>query len=147
MTVSQISSPALQLTTFYIGDQLLGVPIDCVQEIIRNLSTTRLPHAPPHVCGVINLRGEVATVLDLSLILGYGPSELKRTSRNMIVRTSQEPIGLWVERVADIISAPVESITQPPGNIIGTEARFFRGVYQLRDEIVVILNLDEILNE
>ncbi len=135
----------LQLATFYVGDLLLALPIDCVQEINRNLDLTPIPHAPAHVRGVINLRGDVATVIDLRTVLGFAPAEVTPLSRNLMVREVDESIGLWVDRVADIIPAQQDKVTTPPANVSGADGRFFRGIYRHQDEIVVILDLKEIL--
>ncbi|GAA4434898.1 chemotaxis protein CheW [Bremerella cremea] len=141
------SAPAdLQLATFYVGDLLLSLPIDFVQEINRNLDLTEVPHAPPHVRGVINLRGDVATVIDLRRILGLGAAEVTPQSRNLIVRCGDESIGLWVDRIADIISITPDGITPSPANISGADGRYFKGVYRTDSEIVVILDVDEVLS-
>ena len=141
------SAPAdLQLATFYVGDLLLSLPIDFVQEINRNLDLTEVPHAPPHVRGVINLRGDVATVIDLRRILGLGAAEVTPQSRNLIVRSGDESIGLWVDRIADIISITTDGITPSPANISGADGRYFKGVYRTDSEIVVILDVDEVLS-
>ncbi|MEW4452936.1 chemotaxis protein CheW [Bremerella sp. JC817] len=141
------SAPAdLQLATFYVGDLLLSLPIGFVQEINRNLDLTEVPHAPPHVRGVINLRGDVATVIDLRRILGLGAAEVTPQSRNLIVRSGDESIGLWVDRIADIISITTDGITPPPANISGADGRYFKGVYRTDSDIVVILDVDEVLS-
>lgn len=135
----------IQLTTFYVGELLLALPIDCVQEINRNLELTEIPHAPDHIRGVINLRGDVATVIDLRRVLGYTPAEVTPQSRNLIVHSGDESIGLWVDRVADIISILPRELSPPPANISGADGRFFQGVYRNETEIVVILDVTEVL--
>ena len=93
-TLVENGARMIQLATFQVGDLLMGIPIECVQEINRNLETTSIPHAPAHIRGVINLRGEVATVIDLRRVLGLPPTEISSSSRNLIVRTIDESIGL-----------------------------------------------------
>ncbi|PQO39736.1 chemotaxis protein CheW [Bremerella cremea] len=143
---TRATSIELQLATFYVGDLLLALPIDYVQEINRNLDLTEVPHAPPHVRGVINLRGDVATVIDLRRVLGFSPAEVTPQSRNLIVRSSDESIGLWVDRIADIISVSSDEIGPAPANISGVEGRFFKGIYRTETEIVVLLDTGEVLS-
>ncbi len=145
-TATRAKHVELQLATFYVGDLLLALPIDYVQEINRNLDLTEVPHAPEHVRGVINLRGDVATVIDLRRILGFSPAEVTPQSRNLIVRSSDESIGLWVDQIADIISVSSEEIGPAPANVSGVEGRFFKGVYRTESEIVVLLDTGEVLS-
>ncbi|WP_158545325.1 chemotaxis protein CheW [Bremerella cremea] len=143
---SRAKACELQLATFYVGDLLLALPIDYVQEINRNLDLTEVPHAPEHVRGVINLRGDVATVIDLRRILGFSPAEVAPQSRNLIVRSGGESIGLWVDQIADIITVSSDEIGPAPANVSGVEGRFFKGVYRTETDIVVLLDTGEALS-
>ena len=100
----------LQFATFYVGDLLLGVNICQVQEINRQLDATKVPHAPKEVHGVINLRGDVATVIDLRTVLGMPPVEDSRNSRTLIVQSHGESIGILVDRISDILTISSEEI-------------------------------------
>lgn len=142
-TVSQ----ELQFATFYVGDILLGVEICQVQEINRQAAVTPVPHAPAYVRGVINLRGEVTTVVDLRTILGLPPAVVTRDSRNLIVNTQGESIGFLVDKISDILSLRSEQITPPPSNINGIQSRFFSGVHALESGIVVLLDVEEALSQ
>lgn len=135
----------LQLATFYVGDILLGVDIRQVQEINRQSSVTQVPHAPAYVRGVINLRGEVTTVVDLRKILGLPPAQVTRESRNLIVNSQGESIGFLVDRISDILSLRSDQITPPPSNINGIQSRFFSGVHALENGIMVLLDVEEAL--
>jgi purine-binding chemotaxis protein CheW len=149
-TITEKQTPAqdreLQLATFYVGDLLLALPIEHVQEINRNLDVTKIPHAPPHVLGVINLRGEVCSVIDLRNVLSFETGEVKTHSRNLIVRAGEESIGFWVDQISDIITLDTSEIAPPPSNLSGADGRFFKGVYQSQTEIVVVLNLEMVLD-
>lgn len=145
-TANQAKACELQLATFYVGDLLLALPIEYVQEINRNLDLTEVPHAPEHVRGVINLRGDVATVIDLRRILSFSPAEVTSQSRNLIVRSGGESIGLWVDRIADIITISSDDIGPAPANVSGVEGRFFKGVYRTETDIVVLLDTSEALS-
>lgn len=137
----------LQFATFYVGRMLLGVDIRVVQEINRQSEITNVPHAPDHVRGVINLRGEVATVVDLRTILGLPRAERSRQTRNLIVHHRGESIGLLVDRISDILTLRADEIDPPPTNVDGVAGRLMSGVYTLDSEIVVLLDIDEVLSE
>ncbi|MCA9240864.1 MAG: chemotaxis protein CheW [Planctomycetales bacterium] len=134
-----------QFATFYLGDMLFGVDISSVQEINRQVDITPVPHAPKHVRGVINLRGEVATVIDLRTVLGLPPSEVGRDTRNLIVHSQGEAIGLWVDRISDILTVKVDDICTPPANVDGIDGKFFQGVHAMKDNIVVLLDVEAVL--
>ncbi len=136
-----------QFATFYVGDLLLAVDIEAVQEINRQIDVTPVPNAQEHVKGVINLRGEVVTVLDLRSTLGLPQTEFTTMTRNVIVKSQGEAIGLWVDRVADILAIHPDHINPAPANVNGIEGRYFKGVHPLENEIAVLLDLDVILGD
>ena len=136
----------IQLVTFYLGDLLLGLQIDQVQEINRRLDLTCVPHSPESVRGVINLRGEVVTVIDLKSVLGMELTEVSQQTRNLIVNVEGELVGLCVDQISDIITIPRESVSDPPSNISEVDGKFFEGVYTMEREIVAILNIVEALS-
>lgn len=147
MSVTAEMTSTTEMVTFYVQDLLLGIPIRQVKEINRNVDVTRVPQAPEFVRGVVNLRGDVATVIDLSRVLGMGSCCINDASRNVVIQSDEHFNGLLVDRVADIVCVPDHMITPAPANVQGIEGRFFRGVYALERELVVILDLAEILPE
>lgn len=136
-----------QFVTFYLGDLLMAIPIGCVQEINRQLECTPVPQAPSYVCGVVNLRGEVVTVVDPRQILRLSPGDQTRESRNLIINSNGESVGIVVDKVSDILTLTADGVTPPPANLKGVEGRFFIGVHQRDEDVVVLLNIDEMLNE
>jgi purine-binding chemotaxis protein CheW len=136
----------LELTTFYVGDLLLGVDIHQVEEINRQLNMTPTPHTSEIVRGVVNLRGEVVTVLDLRRALGLEATEICDSSRNVIVNSRGERIGLLVDQIADVVIATTDQIEPPPANVNGIDGRFFTGVYKLESELVVVLDIEQVLS-
>lgn len=134
-----------QYATFYVGNLLLGVDIRQVQEINRQLDVTDVPQAPECVRGVINLRGEVTTVIDLRTVLGMDLTEVTRSSRNLIVNSEGESIGLLVDRISDIVTLRSDEIGPAPSNVDGVHGRYFLGVHAMESEILVLLNIREAL--
>ncbi|NOY43768.1 MAG: chemotaxis protein CheW [Planctomycetes bacterium] len=136
-----------QYATFYVGNMLLGIDIRQVQEINRQLNVTIVPHAPNYVRGVINLRGDVASVINLSTILGLPEIEITRESRNVIVHSKGEIIGFLVDRISDILTLNSNDISQPPTNIEGVDGSLFKGVFKLEKELLVIFDVDIVMAE
>ena len=135
-----------QYATFYVASLLLGVDIRQVQEINRQLDFTAVPQAPKHVRGVINLRGEVTTVMDLRKILGLEPADVTRDSRNLIVNSDGESIGFLVDRISDILTLRDDEISPAPTNIKGVQGKYFLGVHTVESEILVLLNVEAVLS-
>ena len=135
-----------QFATFYVGNLLLGIDISQVQEINRQLDVTDVPQAPKFVRGVINLRGEVTTVIDLRTILGLEQTEVTEESRNLILNFQGETLGFLVDRISDILALRTDEINPAPSNVNGVQGKYFLGVHTLESEILVLLNLDEALS-
>jgi purine-binding chemotaxis protein CheW len=143
----QRSAVERQYATFYVGHMLLGVDIGVVQEINRHAGFTRVPHAPEYVRGVINLRGEVATIIDLRTILGLPKAESQSDSRNLIVHYRGESIGLVVDRISDILAIGDDDVSAPPTNVGGVDGRLMKGVCTLDTAIVILLDIDQVLSD
>lgn len=138
-------SQEVEFATFYVDELLLGVDILQVEEINRHLTMTPVPHAPVCVEGVINLRGNVVTVVNLRTILGLPPGEITKGTRNVVVHAHGEQTALLVDRVADVLRTRRDAIDAPPANVNGVDSRFFKGVVRLEKSLLVILDVDEAL--
>ncbi len=136
----------MELVTFYVGGLLMGVDIHKVEEINRHITLTPVPHAFDYVRGVINLRGEVVTIVDLRTILDLDNGKQTECARNVVVNSNGEQIGLLIDRVADVIRAKPDEIEPPPANVSGVDGRFFKGLFKLENELLVILDVDVLLN-
>jgi purine-binding chemotaxis protein CheW len=132
----------VEFVTFYVGNLLIGVDIHNVEEINRQVEVTPVPQAPPHVRGVINLRGEVVTVVDLCKVLEMGQTEINQHTRTVVVNSGNEEIGLLVDRVADVVLTRSELMEPPPANVSGVDGRFFKGLYKLDNSLLIVLDVD-----
>lgn len=135
----------MEYTTFYIGEMLMGIDIQQLQEINQHTELTRVPHAAACVRGIVNLRGDVVTVLDLRTLLGLEAVEINDKSRNVIVRSDGENVGLLVDRIADVVYTRSSEIESVPANVGGIDSRFFQGVCKLEGKLLVVLDTAEIL--
>lgn len=137
----------LELATFYVGEALCGIDILNIQEINKHTEVTIVPQAPDYVRGVLNLRGKIVTIIDLGKKLGLDPVSKAKENRNIIVESNEEQIGLFVESISDVLTADPAKIEPPPSNIIGSQGRFFTGVFKTENKLIGILDIDKILSE
>lgn len=133
------------LATFQIHDALFALDAAGVQEVLRLVQVTPVPHAPPEVIGVINLRGKIVTLLDTGLILGLGASARDRESRVFLIEDRGEFLGLLVDRVGEVIEVEPGSTEPLPVNIPAAQARYFTGVYRAGGRVLTLLNTSELL--
>ncbi len=136
---------SVELATFYIGDALCGMDILKVQEINKLMEMTRVPQAPDYVTGILNLRGQIVTIIDLGRKLGLGETDLGDDPRNIIVNAPGEHIGLLVRKISDVANADPDGIEPPPANMNGIQGTFFTGVYKTDDQLIGILDVEEVL--
>lgn len=141
----EASAVTREYVTFYVSEMLLGIPIEEVEEINRLVDMTQVPHAPEYARGVINLRGEVVTVVDLQSLLDLPPASIGASSRNVIVRWQGQRIGMLVERVADVVRVRPEDMEPPPSNVGGASGQWFLGVHKLESQLLMILEVDRLL--
>lgn len=137
----------VELATFYVGNALCGMDILKVQEINKLMEMTKVPQAPGYVMGILNLRGQIVTIIDLGKKLGLAEVEINETSRNIIVNSDNEYIGLLVSRISDVVEADWQKVEPPPANIGGVQGIFFKGVFKMEDRLIGILDADRVLAE
>ncbi|MCP4745496.1 MAG: purine-binding chemotaxis protein CheW [Desulfobacteraceae bacterium] len=143
----QTSTRIVELATFYVGQALCGMDILKVQEINKLMDMTKVPQAPSYVIGILNLRGQIVTVIDLGKKLGLNNDILSDTTRNIIVNSDNEYIGLIVSRISDVVEAEWDKVEKPPANICGVQGVYFKGVFKTKDRLIGILDVDRVLSE
>jgi purine-binding chemotaxis protein CheW len=144
---SEIHSDTVELASFYVGEALCGMDILKVQEINKLIEMTRVPQAPEYVLGILNLRGEIVTIIDLGKKLGLKSTELNHKTRNIIVNSNGEHIGLMVEQISDVIQVEWEKVEPPPANIGDVQGKYFTGVFKTEDRLIGILDVEKVLKE
>ncbi len=135
----------IELATFYVGRALCGMDILKVQEINKLMEMTKVPQAPDYMVGILNLRGQIVTIIDLGQKLGLGSIDVSNESRNIIVNTPGEHVGLLVSRISDVVMADPDKIEPAPANMNGIQGAFFTGVYKTDNKLIGILNIKEVL--
>ena len=145
---ANMEGETIQLSCFYLEDTLCGLDINIVQEINQDLQITKVPMSSDYVVGIMNLRGQIVTVIDQCRKIGFKPSTITDESRVIIVNSQKEHIGLLVDRVTEVLTTPVKEITDPPSNIKGVQGRFFKGVVHTKNnEILALLDVEAVLAE
>jgi purine-binding chemotaxis protein CheW len=136
---------SMEMTTFFVGAALCGIDLLRVEEINRSMKMTAVPQSPDYVLGVINLRGKIVTIIDLGKKLGLPGARITDECRNIIVNSENEPIGLLVDRIADVMTAETGKMMPPPSNVQGVQGVSFKGVYKTDKTLVAILDVDKVL--
>jgi len=132
---------------FRLGSEMYGVDVRYVRSIERLGAATRVPHAPPYVRGVMNLRGSVIPLVDLRLRLGLPAGETSERTRVLIVNLGDKEIGYIVDEANDVRDL-TEASVEPTPEVAKTErARYLAGVARIGEELVLLLDLTRVLNE
>lgn len=138
---------AILHTTFYVRDVYCALPTAEVQEVIRPGQITPVPLGPAHVVGILNLRGKIVTVIDLARRLDLGETLRGDETRALILEHRGEFVGLLVDAISDVQEIRREAIAPPPGNLRGTQGRYFDGVHENGEKLLAVLSVDEVLSE
>lgn len=149
-----------QFSTFFLGDALFGLDILMVNEINRQMDITPVDQAQDFVSGLLNLRGQIVTVLDLGVRLGLGPRTITPNSCIIVLKTNAEilergqqveegtaddVVGLLVDRIGDMVTVEDGALEPPPANMGGVDGRFMSGVAKLANSLLVVLRAKAIL--
>ena len=140
-----VNGDLLQLVTFEIGDEEFGIDILKVQEIIRTMAITKVPNSPPHVEGVINLRGKVIPVIDLRsrFLLESKPHD--NQTRIIVVDLHRVVIGFVVDGVSEVLRIQSNTVEPPPPVVSGIESEYIKGVGKLDNRLLILLDLDKLI--
>jgi purine-binding chemotaxis protein CheW len=128
-------------------DGFYGLFALSVESIVPIDSLTYVPGTPPWILGVVNVRGEIESVLDLRVVLGLSRAEIAPASRLLIARDGDLRSGLLVDQVVDIVEIPQTSITPPPPPLEGGKGIYVAGEATYAESPLVILNLPEVFRQ
>jgi purine-binding chemotaxis protein CheW len=144
--MAEQKSEEYQLVVFTIGDEEFGVDISQVREIVRLVQISYLPKAPDFIEGIVNLRGQVLAVIDLSKRLGIPSKTRGETTRIIIVEVQDNTVGMIVDAVSEVLRLSADCVDEVP-SLVETEIpeHYIRGVGKLKDRLLVLLDLNKIL--
>jgi purine-binding chemotaxis protein CheW len=137
---------ASQLCTFYLDNQMYGVDVQSVQEVIRYQEMTDVPLAPDSVVGLINLRGQIVTAIDLRTRLGLPNRVEGQLPMNVVVQSSDGAISLLVDQIGDVQEINSDNFESLPETFQGVSRTMIRGAYKMRNNLVLILDTELAMN-
>ena len=133
-----------QFCTFTLGDLHFGIETLHVQEVIRNREMTPIPLAPGSVRGLINLRGQIVTAVDMRIRLELPPRGAESLPMNVIVRTDDGGQSLLVDEIGDVVEVDDDTYESPPDTVPGTARSLLRGVFKLQSNLLLELDADKL---
>ncbi|MFZ3215007.1 MAG: chemotaxis protein CheW [Candidatus Acidiferrales bacterium] len=132
-----------QFCTFHLDKLLFGVELKGVQEVIRSLDMTRIPLAPEVVGGLINLRGQIVTAVDLRRRLELAPRPAQMTPMNVVVRSEDGAVSLQVDEIGDVVEVDEASFEPPPETLRGAVRAMILGVHKLDGRLMHVLDTEK----
>ena len=132
-----------QFCTFYLDGLFFGIEVEKVQEVIRHQAMTGVPLAPRLIGGLINLRGQIVTAIDLRLRLGLSERSPEALPMNVVARSDDGAVSLLVDEIGDVVEVSGEAFEPPPDNLQGEARALVRGVYKLPRRLLHVLALGE----
>ncbi len=138
-----------EFVTMRVDGQLFGIEVLSVQDVLRGMKVTRIPLAPKQVAGSLNLRGRIVTAINvrecLALAPYSGPPVAKERVMGVVVEHRSEFYSLIVDSIGEVASLPLSQIEKSPANLSGRWREVASGVYKMKGELLVILDVSKLL--
>ena len=135
-----------QFCTFFLDGLYFGVEVQRVQEVIRYQEMTRVPLASSEVRGLINLRGEIVTAIDLRRRLELSERPGDQLPMNVVVRTDDSAVSLLVDEIGDVLEVEERAFEPPPETLQGQAREFILGTYKLEGRLLLVLDIEKVVN-
>ena len=133
-------------STFDVGGYFFGVDVLQVQEVLRRQELTPVPLAPRVVQGLINLRGQIVTAVDMRLRLGLPPRTEEDAVINVVVRTEDGAVSLLVDDIEDVVGTDAETFESPPDNLDPVIRGVLSGIHKLSARLLLVLDISQVLD-
>ena len=140
MKTTRNTAEARQLCTFFLHGLYLGVDVTRVQEVFRYQAMTRVPLAAPEVRGLINLRGQIVTALELRTRLALPPRPDTEKPMNVVIRTGGATVSLLVDEIGDVVEVREDAFERVPETLPSAMRELFQGVYKLSPRLLLVLD-------
>jgi purine-binding chemotaxis protein CheW len=135
-----------QFATFEVADQLFGVEVHTVQEVLSYNEYTPVPLAPPAVGYLFNLRGQVIAAVDLRVQLGLERQAMQGPVMNVILRGDGEPVSLLVDRIGEVVDLDDDTFEPPPDTLSGTTRELVVGTFKMDGRLMLALDVNQAVN-
>lgn len=129
-----------QYCTFFVRGLFLGLEVTCIQEVIRAQPLTVVPLTSNVIAGLMNLRGQIVTAIDLRHRLGLPAREPHERPLNVVVRTNDGAVSLLVDEIGDVIEVDGEAFERPPDTLSDEARELIRGAYKLKGRLLLVLD-------
>jgi len=139
--------PVLQWVTFKLCGEIYGINVMQVQEVLRHTEIAPVPGAPSYVLGIINLRGNVVTIIDTRHRFGLAPGEVTDHTRIVVIESEKHIVGILVDSVAEVVYLRESEIETPPNVGKDDSAKFIQGVCNKGDDLLILIDLDKLLTD
>ena len=144
---STAGDPVIQLVTFRLKDESYGINVMQVQEVLRICEIAPVPGAPAYVLGIINLRGNVVTVIDTRTRFGLPTTERDDASRIVIIESDQQVVGILVDSVAEVVELRQSEIDSAPNIGNDESSRYIQGVASRDEDLLIVVDLNKLLTD
>ena len=131
-----------RMVTFTLDGHLYGVDVGAVQEVLRGQTRTRIPLSPRTLAGLINLRGQVLSAIDLRALLDMPAREVDTEPMLVVIRVAGEPIALLVDSIGSVVDVDADQFEPPPDTLAGVSRDLLLGAYKLDDQLLLALDVD-----
>lgn len=135
-----------QFCTFHLSDMFFGIEVSKIQEVIRYQEMTLVPLAPSVIRGLINLRGQIVTAIDLRTRLELPPRAGGELPLNVVVRAEDGAVSLLVDEIGDVVEIDDALFERPPETLHGVARELVEGVYKLEGRLLLILNSEKTIH-
>ena len=135
----------VQVVMFKLGDEVFGVDVHQVREIIKVKGCAKVPNAPHFIEGVINLRGQITPIVNIKTLLGLESKELSEETRIIIAEVSSDSVGLIVDAVLGVNRIPKKDIVPPPKIAKSEGNNSIVGIAKLSEQLVILLDIESLL--
>jgi purine-binding chemotaxis protein CheW len=142
-----VDDEVLQWVTFKLNSETYGINVMQVQEVLRYSEIAPVPGAPTYVLGIINLRGNVVTVIDTRQRFGLEASDITDNTRIVIIEAEKQVIGILVDSVAEVVYLKASDIDEAPNVGNDDSARFIQGVSNREGELLILVDLNQLLSD
>jgi purine-binding chemotaxis protein CheW len=134
-----------QFCTFHIGELFLGIEVERIQEVLRDVAITPVPKAPAAIHGLINLRGQIVTAVSLRTVFGLPLDESGGSATMLVLEHRNGLVSLVVDRVGEVVSVRADDFEDPPDALKGGARKLIRGAYKLQQKLLLVLDVEHAL--
>ena len=136
--------PVTEWVTFHLDDEKYGINVMQVREVLRETEIAPVPGTPDYVLGIINLRGNVVTVIDTRKRFGLAPKEVDEATRIVIVEVGEEVAGMQVDGVAEVMDVPGSEVETAPNVGNDESSKYIQGVSSQKGGLLIFVDLDKL---